>query len=84
MADEEEEKKENEEGSEAESGEKKSSKGPLKLLGGVLGLIATGTILAVMAKPSKEVLPSFTGPAMHTFFTDGEIVGNPLDDNYSR
>ncbi|MEM9382251.1 MAG: hypothetical protein AAGB93_20010 [Planctomycetota bacterium] len=85
------EKKEAEDGeAQAEGGEgsadgkKKSSKGSLKLLGGVVALIATGTILAVMATPSKAVRKVYEGPAMHTFFADGEIVGNPLDDNYSR
>lgn len=81
MADEDNEPNENEEGAE---GEEKKSKGPLKLLGGIVGLIGAGAMLAVMAKPSKEVLPKFTGPAMHSFFLDGEIVGNPLDDNFSR
>lgn len=78
-------KKENEDGEspEGEEGQKKS-KGPIKLLGGIVGLIAAGTALAVMAKPSKEVLPSFIGPAMHTLFAEGNIVGNPLDDNFSR
>lgn len=75
----------NEDGAEGTEGEEqKKSKGPLKLLGGIVGLIAAGTILAVMAKPSVEVLPKFDGPAMHTFFPDGEIVGNTRDDNYSR
>ena len=83
MADEETEPTENEEGAEGEESPKKS-KGPLKLLGGIVALIGAGTMLAVMAKPSKEVLPSFAGPAMHTFFLDGEIVGNPIDDNFSR
>lgn len=83
MADEDNDEIENEESAETEGGEKKS-KGPIKLLGGIVGLIGAGTMLAVMAKPSKEVLPSYSGPAMHTFFLDGEIVGNPLDDNFSR
>lgn len=86
----EEETKEAEDGDEAtaeggDSAESKgSSKGAIKLLGGIVGLIATGTILAMMAMPKKEQVKSFQGPAMHTFFTNGEIVGNPLDDNFSR
>ncbi|MEM1449187.1 MAG: hypothetical protein AAF957_19140 [Planctomycetota bacterium] len=71
-------------GGEGSADGKKSSKGSLKLLGGIVGLIATGTILAVMATPSKAVRKVYEGPAMHSFFGDGEIVGNPLDDNYSR
>ncbi|MEO1695658.1 MAG: hypothetical protein AAFU73_00090 [Planctomycetota bacterium] len=79
MADEEEEP--TEEGT--EEGAEPKSKGPLKLLVGVVALIATGAILAMMAVPSKEKLPVFAGPSMHTFFAD-KVVGNPLDDNYSR
>lgn len=82
MADEEEEPKDGEEGSGEES--EKKSKGPMKLLAAVVGLIATGAVLAMMAVPSKEEVKTFAGPAMHVFFTDGEIVGNPLDDNFSR
>ncbi|QDV04985.1 hypothetical protein Poly30_04800 [Planctomycetes bacterium Poly30] len=85
MADEDKEPKENEDGAEpGEGDEQKKSKGPLKLLGGIVGLIGAGTILAVMAKPSVEEVPKFVGPAMHTFFLEGEIVGNTRDDNYSR
>ncbi|MFT5732112.1 MAG: flagellar basal body-associated protein FliL [Planctomycetota bacterium] len=85
MADENDTKKENEDGEAPEGEAERKPKGPAKLLGGVVALVAAGTILAVMAKPSKEeAVPNFQGPAMHTFFIDGEIVGNTLDDNYSR
>ncbi len=85
MADDDKDPKENEDGeTPEEGGEETKSKGPIKLLGGIVGLIAAGTILAVMAKPSKEVLPSFVGPGMHDLFVPKEIVGNPLDDNFSR
>jgi len=73
----------NPEGEESTSNEK-SSKGSLKLLGGVVGLIATGTILAVMAMPKKEAVKTLLGPGMHSFYGEAEFVGNPLDDNFSR
>jgi len=63
---------------------KPRAKGPLKLLGAVVGLIGAGTMLAVMAMPGKTTTPTFQGPGTHIFFPDGEIVGNPLDDNFSR
>jgi flagellar basal body-associated protein FliL len=87
----EEETNEAEEGAEGEAAEgsaseesKPSSKSSIKLLGGVVALIATGTILAMMAMPKKEEAKTFDGPGWHTFFTDGEIVGNTLDNNFSR
>lgn len=75
----------NEAEGEAPEGEEepKKSKGSIKLLGAVVGLIALGSALAVMAMPKKEEVKSFEGPAMHNFF-ENEIVGNPLDDNFSR
>lgn len=60
------------------------SKGSIKLLGAVVGLIALGSVLAMVAMPKKEKVKSLVGPAMHRFFPEGEIVGNPLDDNFSR
>jgi len=84
----EDDKKEEQEGDDTEeqesSGESKKSRGTLKLLGGIAGLIATGTILAVMAMPKKSEARHLEGPAMHSFFGEGEIVGNPKDDNFSR
>ena len=64
-------------------GAPKASKGSFKLLGAVVGLIALGSTLAIVAMPKKAVQKSFEGPAMHNFF-EGDIVGNPLDDNFSR
>lgn len=60
------------------------SRGPLKLLGAVVGLIGAGAMLAVMAMPKTATTPTFEGPGTHIFFPQGEIVGNPLDDNFSR
>lgn len=60
------------------------SRGPMKLLGGVVGLIGAGTMLAMMAMPGTTKTPTFQGPGVHVFFPEGEIVGNPLDDNFSR
>ena len=88
MAEEEIREAEGEKGQTAESGEateaKAMSKGPLKLLGGVVGLIATGTILAVMAMPKTKTMKTFDGPGIHSFFAEAEFVGNPMDDNFSR
>ena len=77
MADEEKQEAEDEpkatEGEESseEGGEDKPKKdrGPLKLLGGVIGLIAAGGVLAFMALPSKPgPPPRFTGPYHHSLF----------------
>ncbi len=84
MADEETIDAPDEEGAATEEGGKKKSKGNIKLLGGVIGLIGAGTILAVMAMPKTAKTPTFVGPAMHVFLPDADMVGNPLDDNFSR
>lgn len=67
-----------------EEGGEKKSKGNVKLLGGVIGLIGAGTMLAVMAMPKAARAPSYVGPAIHVFLPDADMVGNPLDDNFSR
>lgn len=72
-----------EDGAPEEGGEKKS-KGNVKLLGGVIGLIGAGTMLAVIAMPKTTKAPSYVGPSMHVFLPDADMVGNPLDDNFSR
>ena len=62
-----------------------SSRGPLKLLGAVIGLISTGLVLAVMATPKSRAPERFRGPDVHAFFgPDGELVANTRDDNFSR
>ena len=61
----------------------KASRGSFKLLGAVVGLIALGSTLAIVSMPEKAAPQSFAGPAMHNFF-EKDIVGNPLDDNFSR
>lgn len=61
----------------------RASRGSFKLLGAVVGLIALGATLAVVAMPEKKVRQSFDGPAVHSFF-EGSLVANPLDDNFSR
>lgn len=62
----------------------KKSRGPLKLFVAVIALIGTGAALAMMAVPKKERPKVLQGPAMHQIFDGGELVGNPLDDNFSR
>ncbi len=64
--------------------EPKKSRGTLKLLGAVVGLIGAGTALALVAMPSKPAVKKLEGPSLHILFAAGEFVGNPLDDNYSR
>lgn len=62
----------------------KKDKGPLKLLGGVIGLIATGGALAFMALPGKPgPPPKFTGPFHHSLF-EAEFVSNVEDNNFTR
>ncbi len=62
----------------------KGGKGPMKLLLGVVLLIAGGAGIAVMALPKKERGPeSFSGPWSFAFF-DKEFVANTRDDNFSR
>ena len=62
----------------------KKDKGPIKLLGGVIGLIAAGGALAFMALPSKpEVAPKFTGPFHHQLFEE-QFISNVKDNNFTR
>lgn len=81
----EEEINENEDGTEDGAEEEpKKGKGSIKLLGAVVGLLTAGSALAMMAMPKKEVAKVLDGPAMHRFFGEEDLVGNPLDDNFSR
>jgi len=62
----------------------KGSKGAIKLLLGVVLMIASGGGIALMALPKKDKGPeAFNGPWSIAFF-DKETVANTLDDNYSR
>lgn len=67
-----------------EEGEPKKSKGSLKLLGAVVGLLSAGAALATMAMPKKVEVKTLDGPSMHVLFTEGGVTGNPLDDNFAR
>jgi len=65
----------------------KKSRRSIKLLGGIAGLIATGSALALMAIPSKEAPKRMVGPVEFSFFEledKNELVANPRDDNFSR
>ena len=83
MADE--EKKEAEDGN-AENSEEgsKKGKGPIKLVGALVGVVGLGAALAVMAIPSgpKEV-PKFTGPYFHQLFAK-QKTSNTVDNDYKR
>jgi hypothetical protein len=60
----------------------KSSKGPLKLLVGIVLLIAAGSGVAMLAMPKKaKGLETFGGPWSFAF---AEVLANTLDDNFSR
>ncbi|MEZ6014492.1 MAG: hypothetical protein R3F49_05220 [Planctomycetota bacterium] len=62
----------------------KGNKGPMKLLVGIVLLIAGGGGVAMMAMPKKDKGPeTFGGPWSFSFF-DKEWVGNTKDDNFSR
>ena len=65
-------------------GEQAKPKGHLKLFGGGIGLVGLGTMMAVMATPSKEAPRNFIGPGEHMLFQNETIVGNPLDGNFKR
>jgi len=62
----------------------KKSKGPIKLVGALVGVVGLGAALAVMAIPSgpKEI-PKFTGPFFHQLFPSDK-TSNTNDDNYKR
>ena len=81
MADE--EKNENEEAQDGEEKPKKD-KGPLKLMGAVVGLLGVGAILATMAVPSgPEPIPSYQGP-YHLKLFSADHVSNTPDNFYTR
>jgi hypothetical protein len=62
----------------------RGGQGPLKLMVGVVLLIATGGGIAMMAMPKKARGPeTFSGPWSFAFF-DSDFIGNTIDDNFSR
>ncbi|MDA8592534.1 hypothetical protein N9L90_01290 [Planctomycetota bacterium] len=72
---------------EGETQPTKKDRGAAKLLGGLVGLIATGSALAMMAIPAKVEEPRMTGPFEFTFFEEEDqtdVVTNIQDDNFSR
>jgi hypothetical protein len=77
----------------AEQGANEEAKAPkkggkaVKLLGGLVALMATGSVLAMMAIPSKADQPRMTGPFEFKFFElddNPNVVTNTRDDNFSR
>ena len=68
----------------AEAGKPKKNKGPIKLVGALVGVVGLGAALAVMAIPSgpKET-PKFQGPFFHQIFKQ-EKTSNTSDNNYKR
>ncbi len=72
---------------EGEAQPTKKDRGAAKLLGGLVGLIATGSALAMMAIPSKVVEPRMTGPFEFAFFAEEDqtnVITNTQDNNFSR
>ncbi|MFT7680108.1 MAG: hypothetical protein ACI8QC_004114 [Planctomycetota bacterium] len=62
----------------------KKDRGPLKLLGGALGLVVVGGALAMMAIPSKEAIkPRQQGPYFHKLF-ENTLISNVDESNYTR
>ncbi len=83
----EEEVKENEEPTEGEESSEDGgkSKGPMKLIGGLVGVIVLGAAAAFMAIPGKEETPRFAGPYSYEVITkDNKISANVLDNAQSR
>lgn len=74
-----------EEPEEVEGDEKpKKDRGPLKLLGGALGLVVVGGALAMMAMPAKrEPKPRHQGPFFHKLF-ETTLISNVKESNYTR
>lgn len=58
-------------------------RGPAKLLGGVVGLIALGAVLALMAIPSKEKERRMRGPFLIALLEE-PIPINTTDSNHTR
>lgn len=83
MADEEKQEGQTTSDENAESKPKKN-KGPIKLIGALVGVVGLGAALAVMAIPSgpKEV-PKFTGPYFHQLFAK-QKTSNTVDNDYKR
>ncbi len=67
--------------------DQKRGRGPVKVLGGLVALIATGSALAMMAIPSKAAPLRMTGPLEFAPLENDDeprVVATIPDDNYSR
>lgn len=85
MADEEIEPKEDAEegeGKEVKAAKEKGEKGPIKLLGAIVGVIVVGIGLAFMAIPGGDMEPRFQGPNHFMIFE--EKINTNLKDNDQR
>lgn len=63
---------------------RKGSKGSLKLMGGVVGVIALGAMAAFMAMPKKEEQPQFTGPYSYNVISEDEKISANTTDNDNK
>jgi hypothetical protein len=71
---------------EPREGEKrpKKDRGPLKLLGGVVGVVGLGAVLALVALPGKpDAKPRFHGPFHHQVFAE-QFTTNVQDNSLKR
>lgn len=63
--------------------EKKGPKGSIKLVGGIVAVVAMGGALAMMALPSKPQEKRFAGP-FYVALSESPIAINTTDANYTR
>ena len=83
MADEEKQVDEEAENPEEGASEETKKKLPLKLIGGIVGLVAGGGILAMVALPKKEVEPKLEGP-FHATLIENAVPFSTRDKNNTR
>ncbi|HPF12721.1 MAG: hypothetical protein H6830_09640 [Planctomycetes bacterium] len=79
--------KETETGTEAKSDEpaaKPKGKGPIKLIGALVGVVGLGAALAIMAIPrGPKETPRFKGPFFHQLFSK-VVTSNTMDNDFKR
>lgn len=63
--------------------EEKRSKGPIKLIGGIVGVLGLGVAAAIMAIPTRDTTPRFLGVFHHSIFEE-KFSANLRDNNQTR
>lgn len=61
----------------------KRSKAPVKMLGGIVGMVGLGVAAAIMAVPSRSKTPRFEGVYHYSIF-DEKFIANLRDNNQTR